>query len=152
MLKKNRWFQYGLKIALAIGSNVDLDVLREFTDDEELVLQACGAEMLKKLVREIAVCRRRFGENRCLHQGKKAVRKVHVVLLDEVTGVDFLFPNAAFKAFPLFEICHCAPLLMYGSPGVFRPALSIIPSYLLFYFYQFDLEVQFFSSHLMVGI
>ena len=37
MLKKNRWFQYGLKIALAIGSNVDLDVLREFTDDEELV-------------------------------------------------------------------------------------------------------------------
>ena len=50
-----------------------------------------------------------------------------VVLLDEVTGVDFLFPNAAFKAFPLFEICHCAPLLMYGPPGVFRPALSIIP-------------------------
>ena len=33
-----------------------------------------------------------------------------VVLLDEVTGVDFLFPNAAFKAFPLFEICHIAPL------------------------------------------
>ena len=50
-----------------------------------------------------------------------------VVLLDEVTSVDFLFPNAAFKAFPLFEICHCAPLLMYGPPGVFRPALSIIP-------------------------
>jgi len=50
-----------------------------------------------------------------------------VVLLDEVTGVDFLFPNAAFKAFPLFEICHCAPLLMYGPPGAFRPALSIIP-------------------------
>ena len=38
MLKKNRWFKYGLKVALAIGSNVDLDVLHEFTDDEELVL------------------------------------------------------------------------------------------------------------------
>ena len=61
MLKKNRWFQYGLKIALAIGSNVDLDVLREFTDDEELVLQACGAEMLKKLVREIAVTSSKIG-------------------------------------------------------------------------------------------
>ena len=61
MLKRNRWFQYGLKIALAIGSNVDMDVLREFTDDEELVLQACGAEMLKKLVREIAVTSSKIG-------------------------------------------------------------------------------------------
>ena len=26
-----------------------------------------------------------------------------------------------------FEICHCAPLLMYGPPGAFRPALNIIP-------------------------
>lgn len=61
MLKKNRWFQYGLKIALAIGSNVDLDILHEFTDDEELVLQACGAEMLRKLVREIAVTSSKIG-------------------------------------------------------------------------------------------
>ena len=33
----------------------------EFTDDEELVLQACGAEMLKKLVREIAVTSSKIG-------------------------------------------------------------------------------------------
>lgn len=61
MLRKNRWFKYGLKVALAIGSNVDLDVLHEFTDDEELVLQAFGAEMLKKLVREIAVTSSKIG-------------------------------------------------------------------------------------------
>lgn len=61
MLRKNRWFKYGLKIALAIGSNVDLDVLHEFTDDEELVLQAFGADMLKKLVREIAVTSSKIG-------------------------------------------------------------------------------------------
>lgn len=61
MLRENRWFKYGLKVALAIGSNVDLDVLHEFTDDEELVLQACGAQMLKKLVREIAVTSSKIG-------------------------------------------------------------------------------------------
>lgn len=61
LLKKNRWFQYGLKIALAIGSNVDMEVLHEFTDDEELVLQACGADMLRKLVREIAVTSSKIG-------------------------------------------------------------------------------------------
>ena len=29
-----------------------------------------------------------------------------VVLLDEVADIDFLFPDAALKAFPLFEIDH----------------------------------------------
>ena len=61
MLKSNRWFKYGLKIALAIGSNVDMEVLEEFTEDEELVLQAYGADMLKKLVREIAVTSSKIG-------------------------------------------------------------------------------------------
>ncbi len=61
MLQKNRWFQHGLKIALAIGSNVDMEVLKEFTDDEELVLQACGADMLRKLVREIAITSSKIG-------------------------------------------------------------------------------------------
>ena len=61
LLKKNRWFQYGLKVALAIGSNVDMEILQEFTDDEELVLQAFGADMLKKLVREIAVTSSKIG-------------------------------------------------------------------------------------------
>ncbi|MBR0381746.1 MAG: VWA domain-containing protein [Eubacterium sp.] len=62
-LKKNRWFRYGLKVALAIGSSVDLDVLKEFTDDDELVLQAFGADMLKKLVREIAVTSSKIGSS-----------------------------------------------------------------------------------------
>ena len=52
-----------------------------------------------------------------------------VVLLDEVTRIDFLFPDAAFKAFPLFEICHYAPLLSYGQPGAFHPAQDIIPDW-----------------------
>ena len=29
-----------------------------------------------------------------------------IVFLDEVAGVDFFLPDAAFKAFPLFEVCH----------------------------------------------
>lgn len=30
-LKQNKWFQHGLKIALGIGSKVNMDVLRAFT-------------------------------------------------------------------------------------------------------------------------
>ena len=79
MLKKNRWFQYGLKIALAIGSNVDMEVLQEFTDDEELVLQACGAEMLRKLVREIAVTSSKIGSTSMTLTDAKGERSVEDV-------------------------------------------------------------------------
>ena len=47
------------KICKALDCNPEEVV--EFTDDEELVLQACGAEMLKKLVREIAVTSSKIG-------------------------------------------------------------------------------------------
>ena len=35
-LKQNKWFQHGLKIALGIGSKVNMDVLRAFTGNDEL--------------------------------------------------------------------------------------------------------------------
>ncbi len=81
MLRQNKWFKYGLKVALAIGSNVDLDVLYEFTDDEELVLQAFNAEMLKKLVREIAVTSSKIGSTSMALTGTETERSV-----EEVTG------------------------------------------------------------------
>ena len=36
-----------------------------------------------------------------------------IVLLDEVADVDFLFPDAALKAFPLFKIDHWNLLALY---------------------------------------
>ena len=41
-----------------------------------------------------------------------------IVLLDEVTGVDFFLPDTAFKAFPLLEICHNVLLLNGYIPYV----------------------------------
>ncbi len=81
MLRQNRWFQYGLKVALAIGSSVDLEVLHEFTDDEELVLQAFGADMLKKLVREIAVTSSKIGSTSMTLTDSKGERSI-----EEVSG------------------------------------------------------------------
>ena len=105
MLKKNRWFQYGLKIALAIGSNVDLDVLREFTDDEELVLQACGAEMLKKLVREIAVTSSKIGSTSMTLTDATGERSLADVPSREYEGVVASFAEAWIEKFftPLFS-------------------------------------------------
>ena len=60
-LKENKWFQYGLKIALGIGSEVDMDVLRAFTGNDELAVQAKTADQLRELVKLLAVTSSQIG-------------------------------------------------------------------------------------------
>lgn len=60
-LKENKWFQYGLKIALGIGSEVNMDVLREFTGNDELAVQAKTADQLRELVKLLAVTSSQIG-------------------------------------------------------------------------------------------
>ncbi len=55
VLKQNNWFKAGIKIALAIGSDADLDVLTDFTGNKELVLVAHDAAQLRRMIKFIAV-------------------------------------------------------------------------------------------------
>jgi uncharacterized protein YegL len=50
-LKGNNWFKNSLKIAIAIGSDANQDVLKEFTGHSELVLTAHDPETLKRIIR-----------------------------------------------------------------------------------------------------
>ncbi|MDO5147087.1 MAG: VWA domain-containing protein [Eubacteriales bacterium] len=60
-LKENKWFQHGLKIALGIGSKVNMDVLRAFTGNEELAVQAKTADQLRELIKLLAVTSSQIG-------------------------------------------------------------------------------------------
>ncbi len=60
-LKQNKWFQHGLKIALGIGSEVNMDVLREFTGNEDLAVQAKNADQLRELIKLMAVTSSQIG-------------------------------------------------------------------------------------------
>lgn len=60
-LKENKWFQHGLKIALGIGSEVNMDVLRAFTGNEELAVRAKNADQLRELVKLLAVTSSQIG-------------------------------------------------------------------------------------------
>ena len=60
-LKQNRWFQHGLKIALGIGSKVNMDVLRAFTGNDELAVQAKTADQLRELIKLLAVTSSQIG-------------------------------------------------------------------------------------------
>ena len=60
-LQENKWFQYGLKIALGIGSQVNMDVLREFTGNEDLAVQAKNADQLRELIKLMAITSSQIG-------------------------------------------------------------------------------------------
>ena len=45
------WGKKSVRIAIAIGQDADYEVLREFTGNRELVLQANNAEMLTKMIK-----------------------------------------------------------------------------------------------------
>lgn len=60
-LKQNKWFHHGLKIALGIGSKVNMDVLRAFTGNDELAVQAKNAEQLRELIKLLAVTSSQIG-------------------------------------------------------------------------------------------
>lgn len=60
-LKQNKWFQHSLKIALGIGSKVNMDVLRAFTGNDELAVQAKNADQLRELIKLLAVTSSQIG-------------------------------------------------------------------------------------------
>lgn len=61
MLQKNNWFKHGIKIALALGNGVDMEVLEEFTGDKEFVVKADNIRQMRGLVQAISVTSSQIG-------------------------------------------------------------------------------------------
>ncbi|HPT21808.1 MAG TPA: VWA domain-containing protein [Bacteroidales bacterium] len=49
-LKQNKWFKAAIKVAVAIGSDANTEVLKEFTGNSECVLTVRTPEALKKMI------------------------------------------------------------------------------------------------------
>ncbi len=63
ILKNNKWFQAGIKIALALGDGVEKKILEEFTGDPEFVVEAKNTKTLYQLVRAISVTSSQIGSS-----------------------------------------------------------------------------------------
>ena len=61
LIKENKWFKFGIKIALAVGNAVDRNVLIEFTGDPEFVLEAEDAKSLGFLIQAVSVTSSQIG-------------------------------------------------------------------------------------------
>jgi uncharacterized protein YegL len=61
MLKQNRWFQAGIKAAIAIGNDANKNVLKEFTGSMESVVEVHNKTMLKEMIKFVAVTSSKVG-------------------------------------------------------------------------------------------
>ena len=60
-LQANNWFKAAIKIAIAIGDDADLDVLKEFTGNLEAVFTVHNIDALKQIIRVVAVTSSQIG-------------------------------------------------------------------------------------------
>lgn len=60
-LKSNNWFKSAIKVAIAIGDDADMDVLKEFTGNMEAVFAVHNIDALKQIIRVVAVTSSQIG-------------------------------------------------------------------------------------------
>ena len=60
-LQNNNWFKNAIKIAIAIGDDADMDVLKQFTGNLEAVIKVHNLDALKAMIRVIAVTSSQIG-------------------------------------------------------------------------------------------
>lgn len=54
-IKKNNWFKYAIKIAIAIGNDADKNVLTEFSGNSEAVIEVHNRSALKAIIKFVSV-------------------------------------------------------------------------------------------------
>lgn len=83
-LKKNKWFDVGIKIAIAIGDDADLDVLAEFTGSKESVFTVHNIDALKKIIRLVSVASSKIGSSSSDTSGQTKQEQVQNVVKKEI--------------------------------------------------------------------
>jgi uncharacterized protein YegL len=60
-LQENKWYKYAIKVAVAIGEDANIDVLKEFTGNIEAVTAVHTPEALRKWIRFVSITSAQIG-------------------------------------------------------------------------------------------
>jgi len=60
-IKKNNWYKYAIRVAVAIGEDANIEELAKFTGNKEAVIRVHAPEELKKWIRFISVTSSQIG-------------------------------------------------------------------------------------------
>ncbi|GHT52167.1 tellurium resistance protein TerY [Spirochaetia bacterium] len=94
LLKNNNWYKSAVKVAIAIGSDADSEVLAEFTGDENTVIAAYKPEILKKMIRKVSVTSSQIGSrSQPLQEGEVVTRQD--TMADELKNITQTDPDFA---------------------------------------------------------
>ncbi|GMO29499.1 MAG: VWA domain-containing protein [Termitinemataceae bacterium] len=74
-LKNNNWFKSAVKVALAIGSDADADILGDFTGDPNSVLSVYTPEALRSMIKKVSITSSQIGSRSQPLQGGQIITK-----------------------------------------------------------------------------
>jgi uncharacterized protein YegL len=94
-LKENKWYKAAIKIAIAIGSDANKDVLKEFTNISEAVIEVHNVKALKKLIRTVSVTASQIGGKSAAAGVKDKQTQVIESITKEVEQIDGASSTAA---------------------------------------------------------
>jgi uncharacterized protein YegL len=96
LLKNNNWYKSAVKVAIAIGSDADTEVLTEFTGNAETVITAYTPEVLKAMIRKVSVTSSQIGSrSQPLQDGEVVTRQDTIAEeLKNITQTDPDFASA----------------------------------------------------------
>jgi uncharacterized protein YegL len=60
-LQQNNWYKYAIKVAVAIGDDANINVLKEFTGNSEAVITVHTPEALRKMIRFVSITSSQIG-------------------------------------------------------------------------------------------
>lgn len=106
-LQNNSWFKNAIKIAIAIGTDADLEVLKQFTGTSEAVITVHNIEALKKMIRIIAITSSQIGSKSTTAtdttKQKQVIEEVNKAASDVAGAETATTPDATTKGDPYDE-------------------------------------------------
>jgi uncharacterized protein YegL len=69
-LQQNNWYKYAVKVAVAIGNDANIEVLKEFTGNSEAVITVHTPEALRKMIRFVSITTTQIGTESPMQNGQ----------------------------------------------------------------------------------
>ena len=101
-LKRNKWFQAAIKIAIAIGDDADKVVLEQFTGNKEMVIAVHNIEALKQIIRMLSVASSQIGSKSSSANNITKQEQVALEIKDavkDIDGADTISQSTATESF-----------------------------------------------------
>ena len=92
LLKKNNWFKYAIKVAVAIGDDANKDILAKFTGNTEAVITVHTPEALKKWIRKVSITSSEIG-SRSQPSSDGEIQSKQDAMIDEIKDIQQRDPD-----------------------------------------------------------